>query len=191
MKSLSRSLLCVMALLVCLPEPVFAEPPPWAPAHGWRKKRDPAYVGYEGRRWPADYGVIRGNCDREAIGAVLGGVVGGAVGARVGSERDRPVAILVGSVIGAVIGAEIGRRIDDSDRACVGHALELTDGGRPVMWENPTTRATFVLTPLSTFTRGDAPCREFSLEVRAEGQRDVGRQQACRAKDGRWEIVRR
>ena len=28
---------------------VLASPPDWAPAHGWRKKNDPAYAGYSGR----------------------------------------------------------------------------------------------------------------------------------------------
>jgi hypothetical protein len=84
----------------------WADPPPWAPAHGWRKKYDPHYVGYEGRRWPSDYGVLRG-CNREAIGAVLA-QRWGAIGSRVGHDdqrcghRRRRCAC-------AVIGAQIGR----------------------------------------------------------------------------------
>jgi surface antigen len=191
MTAASRIFLIAIALLIGMPEPVFSAPPSWAPAHGWRKKHDPAYVGYEGRRWPADYGVIRGGCDRQAIGAVLGGAVGGAVGARVGSDRDRPVAILLGTVIGAVIGAEIARKIDEQDRACVGHALELTEGGRPVMWDNPATRTTFILTPQSSYMRGDTPCRQFSLEVRSEGKSDVSQQRACRSREGNWQMVGR
>jgi hypothetical protein len=37
-----------------------ADPPSWAPAHGWRKKHDPDYVGYTGKKWPDDYGVVSG-----------------------------------------------------------------------------------------------------------------------------------
>ena len=28
-----------------------ADPPKHAPAHGWRKKHDPYYVGFSGYRW--------------------------------------------------------------------------------------------------------------------------------------------
>ena len=59
-----------------------ADPPPHAPAHGWRKKNDPYYVGYTGRQWTDDYGIRSGRCDRDrshmatAVGAVAGGVIG-------------------------------------------------------------------------------------------------------------------
>src|SRR5207249_5438905 len=99
--------------------------PPWAPAHGWRKKNDPNYVGYTGKKWDKDYGIIEGRCNSAAVGAVLGGAVGGAVGARAASKEDRPVAIVVGTVLGAVIGAKIGQKSDEGDRGCWGHALEL------------------------------------------------------------------
>src|SRR5687768_10824729 len=58
----------------------FAAPPEHAPAHGWRKKNDPFYVGYSGKHWDRDYAVLSGRCNREEIGAVLGGVAGGVVG---------------------------------------------------------------------------------------------------------------
>lgn len=143
-----------------------------------------------GGNWPSDYGVIRGECDREAIGAVLGGVVGGVVGSRTSSEENRKVAILLGGVVGAVIGAEIGRRMDERDRACVGHALELTSDGRPVWWRNDHDQATYVLTPLKAFSRDGLVCREFDLEVSAPGRpADVSRHRACRATNGRWQMA--
>ncbi|MEQ1882019.1 MAG: glycine zipper domain-containing protein [Burkholderiales bacterium] len=188
-----------------------ADPPEWAPAHGWRKKherdrdddhhgrkhrrererevRSTRYSDYDRNPWPSDYGVVYGDCDRRAIGAVLGGVVGGVVGSRVGSDGDRRVAILLGSVIGAVIGAEIGRRMDEQDRACMGHALELAEGGRPVTWRNETSQATYILTPLQVFHRNEQPCRNFSLEVRTGGRTDVSHQKACRGAAGRWELM--
>lgn len=65
---------------------VYADPPPWAPAHGWRKKHDPYYVGYAGHQWPNDYGISSGRCNREAVGTALGGIVGGAIGSTVGKK---------------------------------------------------------------------------------------------------------
>ena len=35
--------------------PALSQPPPHAPAHGWRKKNDPYYVGYTGRQWERDF----------------------------------------------------------------------------------------------------------------------------------------
>src|SRR5258707_819066 len=81
--------LATLFTLALLPVPAPADPPPWAPAHGWRKKNDPNYVGYTGRKWEKDYGVVEGHCNTQAIGAVLGGVVGGAVGSRASSCSRR------------------------------------------------------------------------------------------------------
>src|SRR5258707_14891624 len=114
---LTRFLLVAAATLVALPEPVVADPPPWAPAHGWRKKNDPNYVGYTGTKWENDYGVLAGRCDAAKVGTVLGGVAGGVIGSQVAKDSpNRPVAILVGTVIGAVIGNKIGTEIDSGDR---------------------------------------------------------------------------
>src|SRR5678815_5573926 len=111
-----RVAVIAMVALTIVPVPAPADPPPWAKAHGWRKKNDPNYVGYTGKKWPQDYGVVEGHCDTDKVGAV--------VGSKVGSPENRPVAIVVGTVLGAVIGAKVGRALDEADRACMGHALE-------------------------------------------------------------------
>ncbi len=191
MRRLAKWLLLTVAVFLCVPEPVLGDPPSWAPAHGWRKKQRALYVGYEGKRWPSDYGVIRGDCDRRAIGAVLGGAIGGVVGSRVGRGEDRAVAILVGTVVGAVIGAEVGKRMDEQDRGCLGQALELTERGKPVMWSNGQSATTFILTPLAEFARDGRPCREFALDVRTHQSQDVSRQSACRLTSGEWQLTRR
>ena len=209
-------LMAISLFVMCfaLPDAGFADPPDWAPAHGWRDKddhhkkkkgkhkqshhrghdddyRDRRYSDYDGKDWPSDYGVIRGECDREAIGAVLGGVVGGVIGSRTSSSEDRKVAILLGGVIGAVIGAEIGRRMDEGDRACMGHALELSSDGRPVAWRNDQKQAEFILTPLEIYSHDGNACRHFELSVTIPDQRrDVSRHHACRGVDGRWTIGR-
>src|SRR5262245_15623667 len=113
---------------------VFADPPSHAPAHGWRKKHDPYYVGYTGRQWDHDYGIVEGHCNREEIATAVGAVIGGVIGSQVGDDSGRVVAIVVGTVIGAAIGHAIGRELDDRDRACVGHALELASDGQSVRW---------------------------------------------------------
>ena len=52
-----------LALLLPSPPIAYADPPAWAPAHGWRKKHDPYYQGYSGTQWEQDYGIINGQCN--------------------------------------------------------------------------------------------------------------------------------
>ena len=178
----------LVAALV-LPVNVYGDPPPWAPAHGWRKKNDPYYTGYSGKRWDRDYGIIEGRCNREAVGAVLGGIVGGAVGSQVGKGSGREVAIVVGTVAGAVIGAQIGRDIDNADRACMGHALELAGDNRRVRWSNPETGTTYLITPVKGYARNGYTCREFDLQTTRGGRSETGKGRACQTGDGTWQIV--
>lgn len=168
--------------------PVLADPPPWAPAHGWRKKNDPNYVGYTGKRWERDYGVLEGRCNTAAVGAVLGGVTGAVIGARTSNPQDRPIAIVLGTAIGAVIGAKIGEEIDDRDRACMGHALELAGEKKTVVWTNKSTGVTYRLTPTRNVGTRREPCREFKTVLSAARKRDALSGVACRRGNGEWVI---
>lgn len=164
-----------------------ADPPPHAPAHGWRKKNDPHYVGYTGHRWEHDYGIIEGRCNRAVIGTVVGAAIGGAIGSKVGDGDDRAVAIVVGTVLGAVIGREIGKEIDDGDRACMGHALELAHHGQGVRWTNDRTGVTFFLTPAAP-KRKDAGCRSYKLQITAGSKTRTQDGRACRKGEGDWQL---
>jgi len=168
-----------------VPVPSPAEPPPWAPAHGWRKKNDPNYVGYTGKKWDRDYGVLEGRCNAAAVGAVLGGAVGGVVGAQASGKEDRPVAILVGTVLGAVIGSKIGRAIDDADRGCMGHALELAGERNTVKWQN-SSGVQYELTPTRNVGDKTTPCREFVTKVSTGKLSDAVKGVACRQGNGEW-----
>ena len=147
--------------------PALADPPDHAPAHGWRNKHgrgdDEGYEGYEGKRWDRDYAVLSGRCDRGAIATVLGGVVGGVVGARVAEPENRAIATIVGAAVGALLGNRIGRELDDADRGCFGHALELGRPGRVVVWTNETAGVRYELLPGANRERHGAVCREFTM----------------------------
>ena len=184
MKHIQIAAAALLALTL-LPIPAPADPPPWAPAHGWRKKNDPNYVGYTGKKWEKDYGVLEGTCNTQAVGAVVGGVVGGAVGSRVGKDENRPVAILVGGVLGAVIGAKIGRAIDDADRGCMGHALELAGENNTVRWKNRG-GVQYELTPTRNVGDRKNPCREFVTKVSSGKMSDAVKGVACRQGNGEW-----
>ena len=166
-----------------------ATPPAHAPAHGWRAKHDPYYVGYTGNHWERDYGIRGGRCDRGEVGTVVGAVVGGAIGSTVGKGDDKLVAILVGSAIGAVVGREIGREMDSSDRACIGHALELAGDGQWVRWEGGRDGLNYALQPASGFERDGYPCRRFTLERDLGGRSQQQSGSACRIAEGEWRLL--
>jgi surface antigen len=166
----------------------YADPPAQAPAHGWRKKHDPYYVGYTGTKWEHDYDVSSGHCDREQIGAVLGGVVGGVIGSQVSSPEDRTVATIIGAALGALIGAKIGRDMDDTDRACFGHALEIGSAGHRVSWDNRTTGVHYELTPGYGYRSAAGTCRDFTLIASLGEERWKRKGEACHGERGVWQI---
>lgn len=184
-----KNVVTAVAMLIAagiLAPTVSAAPPDHAKAHGWRKKNDPDYVGYTGKKWEKDYGIAEGTCNTAAVGAVLGGVTGAVIGSRVSSKEDRPVAMVLGTAIGAVIGAKIGQSIDSSDRGCMGHALELAAEKKTVVWTNKATGVTYRLTPTRNFKQGSEPCREFTTAVSAGKKKDTVKGVACRRGDGEW-----
>lgn len=180
-----------VALTLAIPPAADADPPSWAPAHGWRKKHDPYYMGYSGKNWDNDYGIMSGRCNRAAVGAAVGAVVGGAVGSQIGKGDGRTVAIILGSVFGAMIGANIGRDMDQADRACFGHALELARDNSRVAWSNPDTGVDYVVTPQRGFTYQNRPCREYTTRITtANGRSETVSGRACQNGEGVWETLR-
>lgn len=166
----------------------FADPPAHAPAHGWRKKHDVHYVGRSGATWEYDFEIASGRCNRDTIAAVVGGAVGGAIANRVADEH-KTVATLIGITAGAVIGHRIGRELDERDRACVGHALEIGRAGQTVVWTNAATGVHYELVPGADRRRGDAECREFNLVGARGSQRASRTGLACQSSPGAWRIV--
>ena len=186
MKSINRFITVVVAASFI--SAAFADPPAHAPAHGWRKKHDPEYVGYTGNRWERDYDIREGRCNRDAIGAVLGGVAGAAIGSKIGDGDGRTVAIIVGAALGAFIGSKIGRSIDDGDRACIGHALEIGSEGRRIVWRNSATNVDYTVVPGGRAKDGPGACRNFTLTAASGGQKTAKQGLACQAKPGVWQI---
>jgi surface antigen len=167
-----------------LASPVWADPPPHAKAHGWRKKNDPTYVGYTGKAWPQDYGVISGRCQTDAILGVAGAAVGGVIGSQVGDGTGRTVATIVGVALGAIVGSSIGRQLDQGDEACIGHALELAPQGQSVRWTSAS-GANYMLLPMKSV---GTDCREFKLEASDGSKKSWGTKVACRSGDGVWKL---
>jgi surface antigen len=184
---IQHSMFVVALSAVWLSSLALAEPPAHAPAHGWRKKNDPTYAGYTGTQWERDYGVTSGSCNREEIGAVLGGAAGAVIGSR-SSDEHRVVATILGATAGALIGAAIGRALDEADRGCVAHALEVGQVGRKVTWTNSRTGVTYVLVPDAGKKSKAKACRGFVLTASLGKKKEERKANACQSTAGRWEI---
>ena len=156
-----------------------ADPPDWAPAHGYRDKhkhheeRDDdehhaprvEEVDFAHNR----YGVLDGHCNRDGIGSVLGGAVGGVVGGVVGNQASQgdPMATAVGTLIGSVFGSTIGASMDAADRACTHQVLQYAHDNVPVRWQNGPTA--YVVTPLAVIQQGERRCRDFVVTLVRDG----------------------
>ena len=173
--------------------PVLADPPGHAPAHGYYKKNDDDHdrkkyrkakhhQGKSGAVYVSDYGISTGRCNRDEIGAVIGGVTGAVIGGQVAGRDDRVVGMVVGGVLGAVLGHAIGDSMDDRDRACMGHALELGRPGVPVAWRHD--GSDYHFTPRGETRDG---CRYATMVVDGRSPHEV---LACPAGRGEWTFRR-
>lgn len=144
------------------------------------------YRGYGGDDWSNDYGVVRrGRCDTDSGLTVFGAIAGGIIGNSTATPANRGVATVFGAIAGGIIGNAIGSAIDEGDRACIGHSLELVPIGRPVRWRNPHSRIGWLMTPVRDVSRS---CREFDLVREYGGRYGHERVVACRRERGDWEF---
>ena len=188
MRTFAKATLFVLPALMAWAIPVFADPPAHAPAHGWRKKNDPHYVGYTGKQWEQDFDISSGSCNREEIATVVGAIAGGVIANRVADEH-RTVGTIVGVIAGAVIGNRIGRELDEADRGCFGHALEIGQMGQRITWANEANGLRYELSPGADRPRGTQPCREYTLVTRtSRSDRTSHTGLACQSAPGVWQV---
>lgn len=181
-------ILLTLTLSAMLAAPAMADPPSHAPAHGYRDKdkgHKNKHRGYTGVEWERDYGVSSGRCDTDTVLTVIGAAGGAVIGNRTASPENRTIATIAGAIIGGVIGNEIGEAIDDADRGCVGHSLEVGRIGQAVTWNNPRTRVAHTLTPTRDLKDG---CRLFTYRAGERGKLLTLR--GCRGADAAW-VIRR
>lgn len=167
----------------------FAQPPRHAPAHGYRKKNNPHYIGHSGIQWEHDFGIRSGRCNRQEIATVVGGVVGGAIANRVAEPDNRLIATLIGAAAGAFIGNRIGDKLDKADQGCFGHTLEMGEVGRPVTWTNEDTGVRYEMTPGADRDRNGSACREYTLMAVSGTDRTSQKGVACQSQPGQWQVM--
>ncbi|GHD51451.1 hypothetical protein GCM10017083_25920 [Thalassobaculum fulvum] len=211
MRSLNFGLAVAAALMIAAAPagPAFAEPPPWAPAHGWRAKhhghdRHREVHVYHHYDRADDYGrpviVTRGasyRCDRSLLDGnktllaqILGGAGGAVAGSQFGKGTGKLAATAGGALLGVLIGTEIGGSLDAADAACAQQALETADTGRPVVWDNPDRGTRYAMVPTRTYENAGTYCREYTTRASVGGRTQEAYGTACRRPDGSWRIVR-
>ena len=123
---MKKTFLALVAASLVLPTvPAAADPPSWAPAHGWR-----AHHGYGQNRhahaqryYTTGNGIRywRGNDGRyycHRSNGTTGLIVGAAGGALLGRAIDRHGERTTGTVLGAAIGGLLGRQITRGEVRC-------------------------------------------------------------------------
>jgi surface antigen len=174
----------------------YADPPPWAPAHGYRNKHKGHHDEDEDRNerqetYVVPYDIDRGTCNRELVGEVLGGATGAAVGSTVGKGSGKTAAVVGGAVIGVIVGGYIGRQMDKVDQNCAGQILEHAEDHKQIVWSDSHTGARYLVTPTETFRGPDGRyCRKYTTDAYIGDQRHRAYGAACRQPDGAWAAMR-
>lgn len=113
-----------------------------------------------------------------------------------GAEAPAPVAARPAApAVGGLLDAGMLARLDESDRALAAlgaaHALDTAPIGTTGAWRSAAGGSEGRLTPTRTYqTASGQYCREFELELRADGTAERIEGAACRASDGAWQRVR-
>lgn len=203
------------AALVAIPltAPVAAaDPPNWAPAHGYRHAHGHKTYKHKYRRqvrrdWR--HGEVRRtvyvtrpvhdhrrhrhsqqsdvSISPTLGGAIVGALLGGLGGSQIGSGSGRTAAIIGGIAAGAVIGGSIGDSMESNDQAQVQNTLETGRTGDTVIWRNQDTGNRYEVTPTRTYRTAGRDCREYSSWVFLGGYEEQVTGTACRMPDGTWQ----
>jgi len=173
---------------------VYSEPPPWAPAHGYRNKHKSKSKHHHHRGHDyyhddvaEDIGIFDGVCKYEKIATIIGGAAGAVIGSKAVDKEDRVAGILIGTIAGVIVGRTIGKVIDERDKNCAGHALAYLDDGESLRWENPNTHARHKITTLSSYVQNGYECKQFITKtIFSNGHKTSYENDACLDDDGVW-----
>ncbi|NQU72436.1 MAG: glycine zipper 2TM domain-containing protein [Rhodospirillales bacterium] len=202
-------ILCALAMCsvtlsapILFSKPAFADPPRWAPAHGYKGKHKKKYKrkhsrerDHRDRYQPSETTahlprITLDRCNRELIGGAIGGAAGGYIGSTIGKGDAKLAATAIGAIIGALVGGNIGRAMDEIDQTCVGRVLETARTGQTVRWRNPDSGSRYEVTPVATNTSDpNRYCRDYTARSTIGGRTETTRGIAFRQHDGTWKTI--
>lgn len=212
----AKSVVLLSVLSIFLPvwegSNAYADPPPWAPAHGYRDKhKDKHERGHDredddedddddhGKRvyvipsqpvYVVPYGIAQGTCNRKLLGQVLGGATGAAIGSQIGRGNGKTAAIVGGSILGVIVGGNIGQSMDKVDQGCVGQILEHAPDRRTIAWTDPNSGGQYRVIPEKPYkTRDGRYCREYLTNAVIDGYNRQVTGTACRQPNGVWQMA--
>jgi len=163
-------------------------PPPWAPAHGYRKKH-----GGGGYAFPA--GLMDGRCranllDGPTVGGLVGAAAGGLAGSQFGKGNGKLAATALGTLVGFVIGQEVGRNLTRLEETCFSQTFEHVPDRETIVWNNQQQSAQYQVQPLRTAeTDNGLYCREYQAKATVGGKVSATYGTACRQPDGSWKLM--
>lgn len=176
-----------LAASLVAPVPVQADPPPWAPAHGYRKKNKHKHGNEVAYAVP--FGIDLGQCNRELVGAAVGGAAGGALGSTIGRGDGKVAAVIGGTLIGILVGGAIGRSMDQTDHRCTGQILEHAQDNQRIVWQGPN-GSEYAMRPGRTWRAdGGVYCRDYQATATIGGRPQQVYGKACRNPDGSWQLA--
>lgn len=146
-----------------------------------------SFRGYSGVRWPSDFEVRAGHCDRKSI--TESPRHSDAV-ASLGERRalNRNAALLVGAHVPDLLPSDIGAEVDEGDRACMGEVLELGATGKWVAWDNGTTGVHYRMWPDAGRDGIAGACRVFHLSASGNYSKVKRQALACESGPGLWQL---
>ena len=175
-----------------------ADPPSWAPAHGYRAKHGAPQntdTGEKARYPTLPPGLEGGRChpDRlsgKTIGLIVGATVGGAIGGKIAGHEDRVLGTALGAVVGALIGSKVGSALSENSRACIGETLQYAAANQTITWRDPDAGLDYALTPSNSVRNAQGEtCRIYTIKAAMGTTTKTADGRACRYGDNAWQIV--
>ncbi|HEX4879290.1 MAG TPA: hypothetical protein VFV39_05535 [Limnobacter sp.] len=141
----------------------------------WNTAQAKTFIGYTGKSWSHDYGVLRGQCDAQSMHA--SSQTGSLTNATARVEITPAFQGIFQSTGDTTAASQI-------DAHCFGHTLELVPSGQAVRWRNPASGMGVYLSPgAKTDT-----CRSYLGVTFSNGEKKKFRGEACSEQAGQWRI---
>ena len=133
------------------------------------------FVGYTGKRWNSDFGVLRGECNVKDLARLY----------KKGTAFTDTALLELDAAAQALLTSSTRNEVADLiDTACFGQTLELVPSGQAVRWLNS---ASGVGVYLSPGAKSDS-CRTYLGVLAVSGQKTKFRGEACSPTPGVWRI---